>query len=139
MINQQVLEGNWNQLKGKLQEKWGQLSESDVSEFRGNVDELIGKIQRKTGAGREAIENYLQNLTENASTMMGQATESARQYMHQATESVRGSARFATDQLQEGFSGAQDMVRERPGQALAICFGAGLLVGLAIAATWHSR
>jgi uncharacterized protein YjbJ (UPF0337 family) len=139
MINQQVLEGNWNQLKGKLQEKWGQLSESDVSEFRGNVDELIGKIQRKTGAGREAIENYLQDLTEKAGTMASQATESARQYMHQASESLRDSTRFAADHFQEGLAGARDMVRERPGPALAICFGAGLLVGLAIAATWHSH
>jgi uncharacterized protein YjbJ (UPF0337 family) len=128
MINRQVLEGNWNQLKGKLQEKWGQLSDCDVAQFRGNVDELIGMIQQKTGEGREAVEGFLQQLSEHATTIYGQAAEATRQYVHQAS-----------DQVAEGLAGAKCLVRDRPGQSLAVCFGVGLVVGLAIALTWRCK
>ena len=38
MINQQVLQGNWNELKGKIRSKWGQLTNDDLQNFDGNVD-----------------------------------------------------------------------------------------------------
>src|SRR5262245_56050563 len=41
MINQQVLQGNWNEIKGKLRHKWGQLTNDDVQSFDGNVDRLL--------------------------------------------------------------------------------------------------
>jgi uncharacterized protein YjbJ (UPF0337 family) len=139
MINREILEGNWNQLKGKLQQKWGQLTDNDVGQFRGNVDELVGMIQQKTGEGRETIERFLQETIEHAGSFVGQAAETARQYVHQATDSVRSSARHAVDEVHEGLEGVEGLVRERPGQSLAICFGAGMLLGLAIALTWRCK
>jgi uncharacterized protein YjbJ (UPF0337 family) len=55
VLNQQVLQGNWNEIRGKLREKWGELTNDDVQSFNGNVDQLIGSIQRKTGESRESI------------------------------------------------------------------------------------
>ncbi len=52
MVNQQVLQGNWNQFKGKVREKWGQLTDSDLGAFHGNVDELVGTIQKMNGYGQ---------------------------------------------------------------------------------------
>jgi len=49
MINEQVLQGNWNEIKGKIRSKWGQLTNDDLQSFDGNVDRLVGLIQRKTG------------------------------------------------------------------------------------------
>jgi uncharacterized protein YjbJ (UPF0337 family) len=130
MINQQMLEGNWNQFKGKICQKWGQLSDNDLAQFQGNVDELVGAIQQKTGEGREAIECFLQELTQGAGAAVSNTVEAARQYVHQATDSVRGSARQAADQVYEGIEGAKYYVRERPAESLAMCFGAGLLAGV---------
>jgi uncharacterized protein YjbJ (UPF0337 family) len=139
MINQQVLEGNWNQLKGKLERRWGQLTDSDLSQFRGNVDELIGTIQQKTGEGREAIEGFLEDLTERGSSAVSQAATAARRYAGRTTDSVRDSARFAANQFQEGFEGAQSLIYDYPGRALAICFGVGLLAGWVIGLTTRSK
>ena len=55
MVNQQTLQGNWNELKGKLREKWGQLTNEDLQVAQGNVDQLIGLIQRKTGEARSGM------------------------------------------------------------------------------------
>jgi uncharacterized protein YjbJ (UPF0337 family) len=139
MINQQVLEGNWNQLKGKIERKWGQLSDSDLSQFRGNVDELIGTIQQKTGEGREAIEGFLQDLTERGSSAVSQAAAAARDYAGRTTDSLRGSARYAASQFQEGVEGAQSLIYDSPGRALAISFGVGLLVGWLMSMTFRSK
>ena len=52
MINQQILEGNWNEIKGKLRQKWGQLTDDDFPQMCGEADQIIGIIQRKTGEAR---------------------------------------------------------------------------------------
>ena len=64
-LNQQTLEGNWNEIKGKLHERWGQLTQDDLQKARGNVDQLVGLIQRKTGEARERVEQYLNEITAN--------------------------------------------------------------------------
>ena len=43
------IEGNWKQLRGKVREKWGQLTDDDLQIQGGNIDQLVGKIQQKTG------------------------------------------------------------------------------------------
>ena len=88
MANLETLKGSWNEVKGKLQEKWGQLTSDDLRVFNGNVDQLVGMIQRKTGEGREAIQQFLDNVTTEGSAVAGRAAESARQYVTQAADSV---------------------------------------------------
>ncbi len=63
MISQQTVLGNWNEIKGKLLSKWGELTDDDLAAFNGNLDQLLGAIQRKTGAARESIEHFLGQIT----------------------------------------------------------------------------
>ena len=63
MVNTQVLQGQWNQVRGQLKKKWGQLTDDDLKFANGNIDQLIGRIQHKTGEAREAIEGFLDELT----------------------------------------------------------------------------
>jgi len=146
MINQQILQGNWNEIKGKLRNKWGQLTNDDVQRFDGNVDQLLGMIQRKTGAGREAIETYLGELTANGSSAVETATEAVRGYAHEAAARVQDGAAQAADSfrdgydsLQQGYGEAEEFVRRRPGESAAICIGAGLFTGLIVALLIHRK
>ena len=50
------IKGDWNITKGKLREKWGALTDSDLLYAEGKHDELIGRIQKRTGETREAVE-----------------------------------------------------------------------------------
>jgi len=139
MVNQQTLEGNWNEIKGKLRQKWGQLTEDDLPQTQGQIDELIGTIQRKTGEGREAIENYLREVSEGMSSNLGAASEKARQYASQAAETFGQVGRQAADQFRAGYEGAQRVVQEQPAISLGVCFGAGVLTGLLLALTLRTR
>ena len=146
MVNQQVLQGNWNEIKGKIRSKWGQLTNDDVQNFDGNVDRLMGLIQRKTGEGRESIERFLNDVTANGSSAVEQVTENVRQYAHQAGEKIQEGTRQAAesmrqgyDSLRQGYEEAEEIVRRRPSEAAAVCFGAGVLTGLVVALLIHRR
>ncbi len=52
-MNQDQVEGNWKQLKGKAQQTWGDLSDDELEKTKGNRTELIGKIQEKYGKSKE--------------------------------------------------------------------------------------
>jgi uncharacterized protein YjbJ (UPF0337 family) len=150
MVNQQTLQGNWNELKGKIRSKWGQLTNDELQTFDGNIDRLVGLIQRKTGETRNSVEKYLEELTENGSSSFGQATEKAREYAHQAADTISQTSRQASQSLQKGYEQAsqsmqrgyeqaENLVRERPGESLAVCFGAGVFVGVLVGLMLRSR
>jgi uncharacterized protein YjbJ (UPF0337 family) len=46
------LKGNWNQLKGKVKEKWGLLTDDDITHIGGHKDRLIGKLQERYGKAK---------------------------------------------------------------------------------------
>ena len=139
MTNQQILEGNWNEIKGKLRQKWAQLTDDDLLQFGGDADEIVGIIQRKTGEAREAIERYLQEVSVSAAATSGTAAETVRDDAPQASETVEHAAKQAADQVRAGYNEAERFVRNRPGESLLVCFGVGLIAGVVIALSLRSR
>jgi uncharacterized protein YjbJ (UPF0337 family) len=58
------LKGDWNILKGKLKQKWANLTDDDLQYVDGKKDELLGRIQKRTGETNEAIEAAMKALDE---------------------------------------------------------------------------
>lgn len=139
MINQQTLQGNWNEIKGKLRTKWGQLTNDELQMFDGNVDRLVGMIQRKTGEARGAVEHYLEEVSANGASMLSQASETVRDYAQQAAEKVQESSKQAADTMRHGYEEAEKVVRQRPAESVAVCFGAGVVVGVLVGLLLRSK
>jgi uncharacterized protein YjbJ (UPF0337 family) len=139
MVNAQTLQGNWNEIKGKLRNRWGQLTNDELQQFSGNVDQLVGTIQRKTGETRNAIEHYLEELSESGASTFSRASEAVRDYAQQASGAVQETSRKAADSMRQGYAGAEHMIRERPGESMAVCFGVGMLIGVVLGLTMRSR
>jgi uncharacterized protein YjbJ (UPF0337 family) len=55
------MKGNWNQVKGKLKQQYGELTEDDLAYERGKEDETLGRIQQKTGESKENIKRFIDN------------------------------------------------------------------------------
>jgi len=55
----QKWEGRWDQLKGRVRQFWGDLTDDDFDRAQGNYDELVGIIKERTGETREEIERRL--------------------------------------------------------------------------------
>ena len=58
-MNTLQFKGDWNIIKGKLTQKWANLTDDDLQYAEGKKDELIGRIQKRTGETREAVEKAL--------------------------------------------------------------------------------
>lgn len=56
------LKGNWNVVKGKLKQKYGELTDDDLTYVEGKEDEFFGRIQKKIGKSREEIEREIRNF-----------------------------------------------------------------------------
>ncbi|MGQ8366868.1 CsbD family protein [Glaciecola sp. 1036] len=52
-MNSDIAKGNWKEMKGKIKQQWGKLTDDDVDQAEGNKDELAGKIQKQYGKSRE--------------------------------------------------------------------------------------
>lgn len=46
------VEGNWNQFKGTMKEKWGDLTDDDLQQMEGRRDRIVGKIQERYGEAK---------------------------------------------------------------------------------------
>lgn len=60
-MNSDIFQGNWKIAKGKLKQRWADLTDDDLNYVEGKEEELFGRIQRRTGQGRDAIERYLRD------------------------------------------------------------------------------
>lgn len=56
------LKGNWNQLKGKLKQKYANLTDDDLMYVEGKEDELFGRLQKKLGKSDREVRELLRNL-----------------------------------------------------------------------------
>ena len=62
MKNLTELEGNWNEIKGKLKQQFAILTDSDVLLVEGKHDEMIGRLQVKLGKTKEQIHAIIAGL-----------------------------------------------------------------------------
>jgi uncharacterized protein YjbJ (UPF0337 family) len=150
MVNTQVLQGQWNQVRGQLKKKWGQLTDDDLRFANGNIDQLIGRIQHKTGEARDAVEGFLDEVTSQGASAISQVAETAGHYARQAAEGAREGVNRMTDQAREGYnriSGefergyeySRDFVRDNPARSVGTAFGVGVLLGVVVGLALRSR
>ena len=62
-MNTLQLKGNWNIIKGKLKQKYANLTDDDLKYVEGKEHKLIGRIQKRTGETREAVENAIKEAS----------------------------------------------------------------------------
>lgn len=56
------IQGNWNEIKGKLKQKYADLTDDDLVYAEGKEDELYGKLQKRLGISREEAENAISSF-----------------------------------------------------------------------------
>jgi uncharacterized protein YjbJ (UPF0337 family) len=138
-INVQGLQGHWNQMKGELKKKWGQLTDDDLAWSGGNIDHVVGRIQQRTGETREAIEKQINHMSSQAGSMVAQAgsmvasaAEQAGSYAQDLSHRFRDQYGQLSEQAHEGYVSVRDHVSRNPIPWLSIAFGVGVLTGLLV-------
>lgn len=62
-MNRLNIKGNWNQVKGKLKQKYGDLTEDDLTYVEGKEDELLGRLQKKLGKSKEEVAQEIRTFS----------------------------------------------------------------------------
>jgi uncharacterized protein YjbJ (UPF0337 family) len=129
MFTREEMKGRWNEVKGRLQEHWAQLTDDDLQQFRGSTNELIGVVQQKTGATRSEIEKFLSDVIGEGEVLSHRVSEAAQRYVGEAGD-------FAKENYDRYAEATRDLsrqvvhnVRRHPGESIAIAFGVGLVAG----------
>ena len=65
-MNTDTLKGNWTQMKGKVKEQWGKLTDDDLNVISGKRDQLVGRIQERYGYTREQAEKEIHDFESTA-------------------------------------------------------------------------
>lgn len=53
------IKGRWNEIKGKLKQAYGDLSDDDLTYVEGKEDELLGRLQKKTGKSKDELRKQI--------------------------------------------------------------------------------
>jgi uncharacterized protein YjbJ (UPF0337 family) len=65
-VNNDILEGKWKQLKGSVQAKWGEITDDEFDQVKGNRERLIGLVQEKYGKKkddvRKEVDDYFKSV-----------------------------------------------------------------------------
>lgn len=59
-------EGTWRDIRGRIREQWGDLTDDDVDQARGNWDQFVGTLKKKTGDTIETIQRKSDDWTSQA-------------------------------------------------------------------------
>ena len=61
-MNQDEAAGKWMQFKGKIKEQWGKLTDDDLKKLEGNRDQLAGRVQERYGIAKEEAERQVRDF-----------------------------------------------------------------------------
>ncbi|MGO9467174.1 MAG: CsbD family protein [Isosphaeraceae bacterium] len=61
-MNWQIVEGNWSEMKGKVKEAWGKLTDDELDVIAGKRDQLVGFIEKNYGIAREEAERQVRKF-----------------------------------------------------------------------------
>ncbi len=61
-MNTQTFKGRWNEMVGKVKEKWGKLTDDDLTQISGKRDQLLGKLQKRYGYEKDKAEKELKTF-----------------------------------------------------------------------------
>jgi uncharacterized protein YjbJ (UPF0337 family) len=61
-VNNEQMAGAWRQIRGKVKAQWGKLTDDDLKQLEGNAEQLAGKLQQRYGLARAEAERQVQEF-----------------------------------------------------------------------------
>jgi uncharacterized protein YjbJ (UPF0337 family) len=61
-MNELKLKGSWNEIKGKLKQKYAQLTDDDLTFIEGKEDELLGRLQKRLGKSKDELRQEIEQV-----------------------------------------------------------------------------
>jgi uncharacterized protein YjbJ (UPF0337 family) len=94
-MNWDQIEGKWKQSAGAVKEKWGKLTDDDLTVIAGKKDQLVGKIQERYGIAKESAQKQVDEFTSSYDVNNPRYNRDTREAEVQADAASRDKARTA--------------------------------------------
>jgi uncharacterized protein YjbJ (UPF0337 family) len=126
------VEGNWKQMKGTVKERWGKLTDDDLTAIAGRRDQLEGMIQERDGYAKERARREIEDWFHSIESNLAEQIETLRCGIQELSSTVE---RIAKEQLPharstDALTDAEEAVKRNPLVVVAIALGLGLLIGV---------
>jgi len=63
-MNRDIIQGKWHEIKGKVNQQWGKISDDEITELKGSYEELQGLLQKKYGYQKDEAQKEIQTFVE---------------------------------------------------------------------------
>lgn len=117
-MNKQIFDGQWNQVKGKIQEQWGELTDDELDKIAGDNQQIYGFLQKHYGFAKDAA---AAKVNEFARALSSETNELRGQISHLRDDLKNLSAR--------GGQVVVGRVKENPLLSVGIAVSAGVILG----------
>ena len=128
------LEGNWKQMRGKVKERWGELTDDDLTAINGRRDQLEGKIQERYGYAKNKAQREIEDWYRSTEPHLADDIETIRTEIQNLTSTVGRIANKQIGRAQvsaaEAAHEAEAAITRNPLTAVAIAAGLGFLLGV---------
>ena len=128
------VEGNWKQMKGRVKERWGRLTDDDLTAIAGRRDQLEGMIQERYGYAKERTRNEIEDWYRSMGSDLAEQIETLRSGIQNLSSTVERIAKEqfprAHSRATEALNDAEEAVKRNPLVVVAIALGLGLLIGV---------
>jgi uncharacterized protein YjbJ (UPF0337 family) len=64
-MDKNIFKGKWKEIKGKIKQQWGKLTDDEITQIEGNYDELEGALQKSYGYDKEHAKREIESFIEN--------------------------------------------------------------------------
>lgn len=103
---EKVFEGNWNEIKGKLKEQWGKLTDNDIIQIDGSYEGFLDKLQKSYGSEAEKIEEEIADFF--TSQSFEKANGKTHAFINDALEKTENIKKIAKECLNEYYEKIKD-------------------------------
>jgi len=132
-MNWSNVEGNWNEMKGRVKEKWGKLTDDDLTQVGGKHDRLVGVLQQKYGMAKDKVEEQLESFFANSEGWVAEAKGKVNEVYEKGREYIQSTS--PTDMAGD----LRELIGRYPVQSVIVGVGVGFLVGQVFGRTGSSH
>jgi uncharacterized protein YjbJ (UPF0337 family) len=89
MMNSDVLQGKWKQLRGNLKEAFGKLTDDDLTQAEGSTDKMLGALQERYGYSKDQAQNEWEQFV----NRYGNDSDQTKSHLRDASDDLKDAAR----------------------------------------------
>jgi uncharacterized protein YjbJ (UPF0337 family) len=123
-MNEEILAGQWKQMRGALKSWWGKLSDDDLENIGGQKDKLIGAIQERYGHTLEQAQNEVDRRLSEYRSSTDTSASDLKAKLNELSGNAAGQARGAVTAASDRLERATSYIQENDFKTMATDLGA---------------